>query len=272
MIPSIVLATLELVSAAAQDQPAPAKPKIVLIPANPGETFKEQCARFATSSNYTFDWTVESDAPIPAGGTRDNLSYSGKVEVGKTSELKLGDLVAYRVGAKVVSKYKTTWETFEAKPAADKNDQTTLTPALFESRERFAMRRLATVPLPHEFLARLGRSVTNAKFLPDPGMETISAALTKDLADELSGARETVPSPTEKSSGGKKLSPSPWTTSSATATIFVTGNTGKLERVVIETVATSEKTTIKRKVTITIRDTGTTTVTVPEEATARLAK
>lgn len=271
MILSIVLAAIAMDSIAPQDQPAPAKPRVILVPANPGVEFEEKCVGLAASGNYTFEWTVETDAPIPTGGARANLSYSGKVEVGKTSELKLDDLVAFRLEARVVSKQKSLWEVFEAKPATDKNAQSALTPALFESPDHFALRRLASVSLPHEFLARLGRNVTSAKFLPDTATETISASIEKNLADELSGASEAATTPPANSGGGKKPAPSPWITSSATATVFVR-NTGKLERVVIETVATRDKTTVKRKVTIKIRDAGTTTVTVPEEAAAKLAK
>jgi hypothetical protein len=243
---------------------------------------KAACAKIAEKKSYSFDSTLDNDAPAPGGGARDNTPVSGKVEIGGVAELKRGDLLAYRKGEKLASKKKDAWELFNP-DAAPKGGGGGKGGRGYggggaggsEAKEHGALKSLATMALPHEMLATFDTMVHDVKGTEADGKHTYTAALTDSAATELSGAKELNGAMGHAGGGGGgkgggggggggASGGGPFK-ATGTATVVI-GKDGSLEKVVFETQVKNKTNEYKQKHVITTKEWGAAKITAPKEA------
>jgi hypothetical protein len=238
---------------------------------------KAQCAKVSEKKSYSFDSTVENDAPAPGGGPRDNSPVAGKVEIGGVAELKRGDVLAYRKGEKLATKKKDAWELFNP-DAAPKGGGGKGGRGYgggggggSEQKEHVALRSLMTMSLPHEMLASIDSSVHDVKVAEADGKKTFTAALTDSAAMELSGAKELNGAMARGGGGGGgkggAANPGGPFKASGSATI-VFGKDGAVEKVVIETQVKNKTNEYKQKHSVTLKEWGAAKINAPKDALA----
>jgi hypothetical protein len=239
---------------------------------------KAQCAKIAERKSYSFDSSLENDAPAPGGGQRDDTPVAGKVEIGGVAELKRGDIVAYRKGEKLACKKKDTWELFNADAApkgggGGRGGRYGGGGGGSEAKEHLALRSLATMTLPHELLATLDANVHDVKSTGSDGKHTYTATLTDSAAMEFSEVKELNGAMARGSGGGGKgggggNGGGPFK-ATGTATI-VFGKDGNVEKFVIETQVKNKTNDYKQKHSFTMRDWGAAKFTAPKDAASLL--
>lgn len=241
---------------------------------------KAQCAKVAEKKSYSFDSTVENDAPAPGGGTRDNTAVAGKVEIGGVAELKRGDVLAYRKGEKLATKKKDAWELFNP-DAAPKGGGGGKGGRGYggggggsEQKEHLALRSLMTMSLPHEMLASIDSSVHDVKVAEADGKKTFTAALTDSAAMELSGAKELNGAMARggggggggKGAGGGAAASGGGPFKATGSATVVVGKDGAVEKVVFETQVKNKTNEYKQKHSVTLKEWGAAKVAAPKEA------
>lgn len=257
---------------------------------------KECCSKVSAIGSYAYDSTVESEgggfggppgagggrgagggAPPGAGAAAGGAGASGKrvdttngkVEIGKSAELKRGETLAYKLGDKLVYKKGGAWEVYVAPDFSGGAGGGAGGPPGggrgAGGGEGFAMMSLANHTLPHDILRGIDAKLKDVKGTEADGKWTFTGTLTDAGADEVSGAKR-AREMAERFAAGSGAS----VTASGTATILV-GKDGNAEQIIFDTKMTTQRGESKRKQTIALKDWGKTKVEVPADVATKLS-
>lgn len=139
--------------------------------------------------------------------------------------------------------------------------------------ERFALMGLTYVRLPHELLAGVDAKLTDVKASDETGKRVFTGNLTKEAADELSGAKRMREMGGQRGGGGAGGGAGGGGDAAApTGTMkIVVAKDGTVETVLIETKSSSSFGNFTSKQTYTLKDFDVTKVEAPKEAVAKLS-
>jgi hypothetical protein len=206
------------------------------------------------------------------GFPNDTTPTIGKYAENQPVELKHGELVAYRQGEKLVYQKNGAWE-LESNDRGGGRSGGGAAGGGGNRRggggsERFTLLALSNLRLPHELLAGVDAKLTDVKASDETGKRVFTGNLTKEAADELSGAKRMREMGGQRGGGGGAGGGGD---SSATGTMkIVVAKDGTVETIAIETKSSSSFGTFTSKQTYTLKDFDVTKVEAPKDAVAKL--